>query len=70
MMMGSGGGGGVTDETCGTFVFEGESHTLGELYNQDQCQYQAQVFFHNLWIGTYFTIAPPKITFKGLPDQN
>ena len=31
MMMGSGGSGGVTDETCGTFVFEGESHTLGEL---------------------------------------
>ena len=30
-MMGSGGSGGVTDETCGTFVFEGESHTLGEL---------------------------------------
>jgi len=29
MLMGAGPGGGANDPTCGTFVFEGESHTLG-----------------------------------------
>ena len=30
MLLGGPGGKGADDETCATFVFEGESHTLGK----------------------------------------